>query len=117
MPESPIRHSGRPSRTPGFVDDCLVGGVGGDEGLDGEVVHRPGQAAGDLVDQRGRVIAEQRVGPPGQLQVMGNVAAGFGVGHAVHRVAQGDPLVQGGEGAELDPPAQRGLSEEQARER
>ena len=27
----------------------------GDQGLDGEVVHRPGQAAGDLVDQRGRM--------------------------------------------------------------
>ena len=38
----------------GFVDDGLVAGVGGDEGLDGEVVHRAGQAAGDLVDQRGR---------------------------------------------------------------
>jgi len=34
----------------GFVDDGLVGGVGGDQGLDREVVHRPGQAAGDLVD-------------------------------------------------------------------
>ena len=26
----------------GFVDDRLVGGVGGDQGLDGEVVHRSG---------------------------------------------------------------------------
>ena len=30
----------------GFVDDGLVGGVGGDEGLDGQVVHGPGQSAG-----------------------------------------------------------------------
>jgi hypothetical protein len=32
----------------------------------------------------------------------------------VHRVAQGDALVEGGEGAELDPPPQRRLSDEQA---
>ncbi len=41
----------------GFVDDGFLGGVGGDEGLDGEVVHRPWQASGDLVDQGERVVA------------------------------------------------------------
>ncbi len=45
----------------GLVDYCLFAGEGGDEGLDGEVVHRPRQAAGDLVDQGGGVVAEQGV--------------------------------------------------------
>jgi len=53
----------------GVVSSCC--GVGGDQGLDGEVVHRPGQSAGDLVDQRDRVVAEQRVGAVDQLQVVG----------------------------------------------
>ena len=52
----------------GFVDDGLVGGVGGDEGLDGEVVHRSGQAAGDLVDQGDGVVAEQGVGAADELR-------------------------------------------------
>jgi len=42
----------------GFVDDGLVGGVGGDQGLDGEVVHCSGESAADLVDQGERVVAE-----------------------------------------------------------
>ncbi len=42
----------------GFVDDALVGGVGGDEGLDGRVVHGAGQPTADLVDQGDRVVAE-----------------------------------------------------------
>src|SRR6266851_5390832 len=42
-----------------LVDDGLAGGVGGDEGLDGQVVDRAGVAAGRGVDQRGCVIAEK----------------------------------------------------------
>jgi hypothetical protein len=60
----------------GFVDDRFVGCEGGDEGLDRQVVHRPGQAAGDLVDQSDRVVAEQCVGAAGQLEVMRQVALG-----------------------------------------
>jgi hypothetical protein len=43
----------------GLVDDGLAGGVGGDEGLDGEVVDGSGGAAADLVDQGGGVVAEE----------------------------------------------------------
>ena len=35
----------------GFVDDGFVGGVGGDEGLDGEVVDGAGAAAAGVVDE------------------------------------------------------------------
>lgn len=100
----------------GFVNDRLVAGVGGDQGLDGEVVHRAGQAAGDLVDQRGRVVAEQGVGTAGEFEVVGEVAGGLGVGHAGHRVSEGDALVEGGDGAELDPSPQGGLADEEAGE-
>src|SRR5262249_27678869 len=96
----------------GFVDECLLAGEGGDEGLDGEVVHGSGQASGDLVDQGDRVGAEQRVGAGGQVEGVGGGGGGLGGGHAVHRVAQRDPLVEGGEGAELDPSPQGRLPEE-----
>ena len=59
----------------GFVDDGLVGGERGDEGLDGEVVHRAGQPAADLVDQGDRVVGEQGVGAAGEGEVVGEVAA------------------------------------------
>ena len=49
----------------GFVDDGFAGGVGGDEGLDGEVVDGSGQAAAGGVDQGGGVVAEERVGSAG----------------------------------------------------
>ena len=45
----------------GLVDDGLAVGVGGDEGLDGQLVHGAGQPAGDLVDQRGVVVGDQSV--------------------------------------------------------
>jgi hypothetical protein len=48
--------------------------------------------------------------------VVGQVAFGFGVAHPGHGVAQHDPLVQCGEGAEFDAPAQGGLADQQARE-
>ena len=40
----------------GLVDDRLAVGERRDQGLNGEVVHQSGQAAGDLVDQRDRVV-------------------------------------------------------------
>src|SRR5690242_15876434 len=49
-----------------FVDDGFLAGVGGDEGLDGEVVHRSGQASGDLVDECDGIVAEQGVRPASQ---------------------------------------------------
>src|SRR5215467_12860911 len=42
----------------GFVDDGLAGGVGGDEGLQGEVVDCPRVAAGGGVQERGGVVGE-----------------------------------------------------------
>src|SRR5215212_6142216 len=96
----------------GFVDDRFLAGVGGDEGLDSAVVHRLRQASGDLVDQSERVIAEQRVGSAGQLQVMAHVGSCLLVVHPGYRVTQRDALVKGGESAELDPPPQRGLPDQ-----
>ena len=54
----------------GLIDDGFLGGVGGDEGLDREVVHRSREAAGDLVDQGERVVAEQGVGAASQREVV-----------------------------------------------
>ena len=62
---------------------ALLGGVGGDEGLDGEVVHRPGESARDLVDQGGGVVAEQGVCAPGQVEVVAEVTGGLLGAHAV----------------------------------
>lgn len=94
----------------GLVDDGFAGGVGGDEGLNGDVVDGAGGAAADLVDQRGRVVAEERVGAAGE----GEVAGRFGGVHRGECVAQRDALVEGGEGAQLDPAAQGGLADQQA---
>src|SRR5215207_9316008 len=55
----------------GLVDDALVGGEGGQQGLQGEVVDRAGVAAAGLVDQRDGVVCEQGVGASGQVQVVG----------------------------------------------
>lgn len=50
----------------GFVvDDGCFGGVGGDEGLDGDVVHGAGQSSCGFVDAGGGVVGEQGVGAPG----------------------------------------------------
>src|SRR5216683_6074947 len=100
----------------GFVGDGLAGGERGEQGSDGDVVDGAGVAAGCLVDQGGRVVGEQGVGPAGEGQVVLEVAAGFLQGHAVHVVADGDPLVEGGELAELEPAPQGGLADEQAGE-
>ena len=45
--------------------------------------------------------------------MVGEVVPGLGFGHAGQGVAQRDPLVEGGEGAEFDPPTQGGLAEQQ----
>jgi len=65
------------------------------------------------VNQVGGVVAEQWVAAADELEVVGEVVAGLGFGHAGQCVAQRDPLVEGGEGAEFQPPAQGGLAEQQ----
>ena len=100
-----------------LVDDVLAPRPGGDQGLGGEVVDGAGEAAAGGVDQGGGVVAEQRVGPAGELEVVGDVPAGLLGGHGGHGVAQGDPLVQGGQHAEPQHPAQGGLADEQAGQR
>src|SRR5260370_41566371 len=64
----------------GFIDDGLGGGVGGEQGGDGEPVDGAGQAAGVAVDGADRVVGEQGVGPPGQRQVTAEAPAGTGGG-------------------------------------
>ena len=69
------------------------------------------------MDEGGGVVGEQGVGPAGEFEVMGDVAAGFGRGEWRHSETQCDALIERGEHAELDPPAQRRLADEKARER
>src|SRR5665811_2089704 len=57
----------------GFVDDGFAGGERGDEGLDGEVVDRSGDASADLMDQGDRVVGEQHVGAASQCEVVADV--------------------------------------------
>ena len=52
---------GSRSESRGVVDDALGGGVGADEGLDGQVVDRTGEAAADLVDEGDVVVAKHGV--------------------------------------------------------
>jgi hypothetical protein len=47
------------------------------------------------------------------VEAVGEVVPGLGFGHAGQGVAQRDPLVEGGEGGEFEPPAQGGLAEQQ----
>jgi hypothetical protein len=51
-----------------FVDDGLAVDVGGDEGLEGEVVDGAGVAAGGDMDERDGVVAEQGVGAAASLR-------------------------------------------------
>ena len=67
--------------------------------------------------ERDGVVAEQRVGAAGELEVVGDVSGGLLGGHGGHGVADGDPLVQGGQDAEAEHPAQGGLADEQAGQR
>lgn len=100
-----------------FIDDGLVGGEGGDEGLERKVVDRARITPAGLMNERDRVVGEQRVVAPGRRQVVAQVAAGLGVGHGWHCVAQPDALVERGEHAEFHPPPQGGLADEQTGER
>src|SRR5882757_10881485 len=61
----------------GLVDEGLVGGERGDQGLQGEVVHRAGETAGGGVDQVDGVLGEQLVGAAGQAEVVLDVAGGL----------------------------------------
>ena len=49
--------------------------------------------------------------------MVGDVAGGLCLGHAGHGVAQGCPLLQGGEDGELHGAAQGGLADEEAGQR
>ena len=100
-----------------LVTDRAVGDIGGDQCLGREVVHLARQAAGELVDQPDRVIIEERVGTAGELQMVREVIAGLLEVHPVDRVAQRDPLIQRGERRLPQPPAERRLAEQHARER
>src|SRR5664280_1320904 len=62
----------------GFVDDCFVGRVGRDEGLQAEVVHGAREAAAGLVDQVGGVVAEELVAAADEFEVVAQVVAGLG---------------------------------------
>ena len=53
----------------GFIDDGLVCGECGDEGLQGEVVDGSRIAPAGLVDQCGGVVGEQCVVAPGEFEV------------------------------------------------
>src|SRR6266702_1749613 len=99
----------------GLVDDGLAGGVGREQGGDGEPVDGAGQAAGLGVDGVDGVVGEQGVGPAGVLEVAADVPAGFrraerGCGDVV---AELDALVQGGHVADAEPAPQGGLADQQ----
>jgi hypothetical protein len=68
------------------------------------VVDRARITPAGLMNERDRVVGEQRVVTPGQREVVTQVAAGLLVGHGRHRVAQSDALVERGEHAEFHPP-------------
>jgi hypothetical protein len=72
----------------GFVDDALLRGVGGDEGLNSDVVDGSGEASGDLVDEVDGVVGEQCVGSAGELDVVADVAGGLGWGEGRHRESE-----------------------------
>src|SRR6266508_4442128 len=100
-----------------LVDHALAVGEGGDQGLDGEVVDRAGDAAAGLVHQAEGVVAEQGVAAAGELEVVLDVGHGLREVHAVQVEPQGHALVEGGQGADLQPPPQGGLAQQQAGER
>jgi hypothetical protein len=81
----------------GFVGDGLAGGVGGEQGVDGQPVDGAGQAAGVGVDGADGVVGEERVGAVGVLEVPPDVSLGFGGGQGGgwDVVAELDALVEG----------------------
>lgn len=52
----------------GQIDDGFAGGVGRDQGGDGEVVQRPGVAAGGLVDRGDGVVGNRVSDLPANLR-------------------------------------------------
>src|SRR5512142_255988 len=90
----------------GIVDEVLAGCGGGDEGRGRGVVRGAGQAVGDPVQPGDGVIGEQRLLAPGELEVVAQVGGGFGEVHRLDREPGGDPLIEGGEGAHPQLPAQ-----------
>ena len=96
-----------------LVDDRGLCGECRGQGVHGEVVHRSGVAAGGVVNQRDRIIGEQRIGPAGDLGVMGDVVGGIGWCYSGQRVADRDPLIERCEDTETQPMPQVGLSDQQ----
>src|SRR6516165_8555393 len=78
----------------GVVDEVLAGAGGGDQGGGADVVDGPGFPAGGLVDLGDRVVGDQFGGAAGLLKVVADVAGGLAGGHALHLVADGDPLLE-----------------------
>ena len=78
---------------------------------------RPRVAAGGVVDERGGVIAEKRIGAAGEAGVMLQVTGCLLQGHRLHGVADGDPLVERGEDAEFHVLPQLRLAGEHGRQR
>src|SRR5680860_1212682 len=68
----------------GFVDDGFAGGERGDEGLDGEVVDRSGDASADLRDQGVGVGGNKQGGGASQCGVVADGGLGLGTTLAVH---------------------------------
>src|SRR6516225_8179800 len=101
----------------GLVDEVLAGAGGGDEGGEADVVDGPGLAAGGLVDLGDGVVGEQVGGAAGGFEVVADVAGGLVAGHALHLVSDGDPLVEGGQDAELDVVPQGRLADQDGGER
>src|SRR6476646_2302094 len=99
------------------VDDGLVPGECGGEGVDREVVDGSWVAAGGVVDDGDGVGAEQGVCSAGDLEVVVEVAGGVLGGHPGQRVADGDPLVQRGEDTEPESVPEGGLADQQRGER
>ena len=69
------------------------------------------------MDQRDRVVGEQRVGAAGEREMVLHVALGFLRGQTADRVAHRNPLIQRGERAAPEPVTQGGLAEQQQAER
>src|SRR5580692_4015630 len=96
----------------GIVDEVLAGGRGGDERGGGGVVEGAGQAGGDAVQAGDGVVGEQGLVAAGQGQVVAQVGGRFGQVHGLDGVPGGDPLVQGGEVAQPQPPGEGGLADQ-----
>src|SRR6266571_2668508 len=92
-------------------------GIGGDERLGGEVVERARDAAACLVEERGGVVGEERVVSAGEREVVAEIGGGLFGAHAGELVAEGEPLVEGGEAAEPEPFPEGWLAEQDAGER